>query len=74
MGDMQALHLCFFLNDNEPPPGIIFRGQYVLQHRFLVRAYVDDLLYLAIREEHQLHRRVVGTVIFNLLDEVQQHP
>ena len=45
MGDMQALHLCIFLDDNEPPPGIIFRGQYVLQHRFLVRAYIDDLIW-----------------------------
>ena len=74
MGDMQTLHLCFFLDDHEPPPGIIFRGQYVLHHRFLIRAYIDDLIYLAIREEYQLHRRIVGAVILHLLDEVQKHP
>lgn len=42
MRDVQVLHLVFFLNDNEPLPGIIFRGQRVLQQRFLTRAYIDD--------------------------------
>lgn len=74
MGDMQALHLGFFLDDHEPPPGIIFRGQCVLKHCFLIRAYIDDLIYLTICEEHQLHRRIIGAVILHLLDEVQQHP
>lgn len=35
MRDVQVLHLVFFLNDNEPSPGIIFRDQCVLQQRFL---------------------------------------
>ena len=30
MRDVQVLHLVLFLNDNEPLPGIIFRGQRVL--------------------------------------------
>ena len=38
MRDVQVLHLAFFLNDNEPLPRIIFRGQRVLQQRFLTRA------------------------------------
>ena len=44
MRDVQVLHLVFFLNDNEPSPGIIFRDQCVLQQRFLTRAYIDDLI------------------------------
>ena len=68
------LHLVFFLNDNEPLPGIIFRGQRVLQQRFLSRAYIDDLIYLAIGEEYQLCRHIVRAVILHLFDKVQQHP
>lgn len=74
MGDMQALHLCFFLDDDEPPPRLISCGQRVLPHRLLIRAYIDNLVYLAIREEYQLHRRIIGAVVFHLFDEIQQHP
>lgn len=74
MRDVQVLHLVFFLNDNEPLPGIIFRGQRVLQQRFLTRAYIDDLIYLAIGEEYQLCRHIVRAVILHLFDKVQQHP
>ena len=74
MRDVQVLHLVFFLDDNEPLPGIIFRGQRVLQQRFLTQAYIDDLIYLAIGEEYQLCRHIVGAVILHLFDKVQQYP
>ena len=63
MRDVQVLHLVFFLNDNEPLPGIIFRGQRVLQQRFLTRAYIDDIIQHASSEQYPLSPLIVRPVI-----------